>query len=419
MLIPSIDIQDGSVVQLIEGESLAHTSDKSPQEIASNFELAGEIAVVDIDAAKGEGNNTDLIRDMLDIVPCRVGGGIRSAEEARQWLEWGAEKVVIGSAAEPELLQKLPSDRVIVALDHRDGEVVTNGWTTREGERVVERLSRLYPHAHQFLVTSVEDEGHMTGTDYSMARDLGAVSDRMDISVTIAGGIAKPDTIKNVSSHGHDVQIGRALECYGGRLTLSEAMWGVGQGREHQKIVPTVVCDSKDRALGLVYSDFESFDHTIDTGFAHYHSRDTGLWKKGEESGHVQHILDIRWDCDRDALRFRTRTKGETFCHLDQTSCWGEQHGYRDLESIVKSRLSDKDASESYTAQIAENGLDEKIQEEAQELAEASSTQDILHEANDLLYFLTVKCQIADIDRADLLRVLRNRHQIKSHDTGD
>src|SRR5690348_1918274 len=123
MIVPSIDLMGGQAVQLIGGREKALEAG-DPRPLAEQFRLVGEIAVVDLDAALGHGSNAGVIRDLIRIAPCRVGGGIRSVAAAREWLDAGAMKVVLGTAATPEVLRELPADRVVAALDARDGEVV-------------------------------------------------------------------------------------------------------------------------------------------------------------------------------------------------------------------------------------------------------------------------------------------------------
>ena len=123
MLIPSIDIQGGRAVQLRQGRDRI-LDGGDPLTLLERFGRLGEVAVVDLDAAFGEGDNTELIERMVRRARCRVGGGIRDVATARRWLDAGAESIVIGTAAEPDLLSALPRDRVMVALDAWDDEVV-------------------------------------------------------------------------------------------------------------------------------------------------------------------------------------------------------------------------------------------------------------------------------------------------------
>src|SRR2546429_7481252 len=111
------------------------------------FAVAGEVAVVDLDAAlgKGGGSNADLIREMVRRAPCRVGGGIRDLDTARAWLDAGAAKIMIGTAASPDFCAALPRERVIAAVDAERGHVVVEGWRTATGTPVLERIRDLAP----------------------------------------------------------------------------------------------------------------------------------------------------------------------------------------------------------------------------------------------------------------------------------
>ena len=144
MLIPSIDIKDGRAVQLKQGRTLI-LDGGDPLEVARRFAPLGEIAVIDLDAALGTGDNRAVIESLLPVARCRVGGGIRDAETALGWLDSGATRVMIGTAAEPELLARLPRERVMAAVDAWEDEVVVEGWQTGTGERVSDRIDRLRP----------------------------------------------------------------------------------------------------------------------------------------------------------------------------------------------------------------------------------------------------------------------------------
>ena len=139
MIVPSIDLMAGQTVQLIGGRE--HALDAGdPRPIAERFRIAGEIAVIDLDAALGKGSNADLVRSLLPIARCRVGGGIRDLPTAVAWLDAGAAKIILGTAAAPDLLRHLPRDRIIAALDARDGEVVVEGWQRGTGESILDRM---------------------------------------------------------------------------------------------------------------------------------------------------------------------------------------------------------------------------------------------------------------------------------------
>ncbi|MES1258977.1 MAG: HisA/HisF-related TIM barrel protein, partial [Gemmatimonadota bacterium] len=213
MIIPSIDIIAGRTVQLIGGrEQALDAGDPFPW--LERFALAGEVAIVDLDAARGVGDNRELIARLCAAAPCRVGGGIRDLERARFWLDAGAERIVIGTAASPALLRELPRERLVVALDAIDGEVVVDGWETRTGRGVLERIAELREFTAEFMVTFVEREGRLGGTDLEFARRIVAAAS--PARVTIAGGVTTAAEIAELDRIGADAQVGMAL--YTGKL---------------------------------------------------------------------------------------------------------------------------------------------------------------------------------------------------------
>ena len=155
---------DSNAVQLIGGETKAIDAG-DPRPIADRFGRVGETAVIDLDAALGKGSNADVVTELIARAPCRVGGGIRSVDAAIKWLDAGARKVILGTAATPDVLRELPRKRVIAALDDKDGEVVTNGWTRRTGVGIEERID-VYSNAES-VRRSIEEQ---RGVYYSRSR---------------------------------------------------------------------------------------------------------------------------------------------------------------------------------------------------------------------------------------------------------
>ena len=240
MIVPSIDLQGGQTVQLIGGETLAIEAG-DPRPIAARFGRVGEIAVIDLDAALGRGNHTEMIADLCSRHDCRVGGGIRDEATARRWLDAGAARIILGTAATPELLGRLPKERLIAALDARDGEVVTHGWTTRTGARIDDRIRELEPYVSGFLVTFVEREGRLGGTAMDRVAPLIAAAGKA--RVTVAGGVTTPDEIAELDRLGADAQVGMAL--YTGRLKLSDAFAAPLVSDRADGLWATVVVDER------------------------------------------------------------------------------------------------------------------------------------------------------------------------------
>ena len=406
MLIPPIDLQGGQAVQLIGGKEHA-LSAGDPRPLAEKFGRVGEIAVVDLDAALGTGDNTELIKELLPLAPSRVGGGIRSVEKAIEWLDAGAVKVVLGTAATPEVLSQLPPERTIVALDSFDGEVVTHGWTKGTGQRVEDKLEELRGLTTGFLMTFVEREGRKTGTDPDTLRRYLAAAG--DCRVTFAGGIASAEEIGEIHALGADAQVGMAL--YEGHFSVADAVAASLTSDRPDGLWPTVVTNERGQSLGLAYSNLESLDATIETGDVHYWSRSRGeLWQKGLTSGDTQRLVSMRPDCDSDTLEFRVVQQGRGFCHLKQTSCFGELDGFAGLERRLRDRVANAPEG-SYTKRLFDDRdlLASKITEEASELNEAIERGDITHEAADVLFFVMTRLAAEGIPLSDVERVLDER----------
>jgi phosphoribosyl-ATP pyrophosphohydrolase len=352
------------------------------------------VAVVDIDAARGDGDNTGLISEMCRLADIRVGGGIRDLDTARDWLDRGAARVVIGTAADPELLSSLPRDRVIAAIDSRDGSVLSHGWRRDTGDSLLDRVAQLAPHCGGILVTFVELEGRLGGTDLTRARSV--VEAAPDTRITVAGGITTAAEIAALDEIGADAQVGMAL--YSGELGLAAALTAPMTSDRPDGLWPTVVVDEAGTALGLAYSSLDSVAATLESGAGVYHSRSRGLWRKGESSEATQELLGVALDCDRDTLRFTVRQSPPGFCHTGSRSCWGEDSGLGRLGRRLAALAADPPQA-SNTAKLLEDPelLAAKLSEEAVELARASSPEDVVQEAADLIYFALVKAASAGV----------------------
>ena len=415
MIIPSIDLMGGQAVQLVGGKEKALDAG-DPRPIAERFAVAGEIAVVDLDAALSKGDNAALIRELCAIAECRVGGGIRDAETALRWLDAGATKVVLGTAAVPEVLAKLPRERTIAALDAIDGEVVIHGWRTRTGRRVEERMRELREHCGGFLVTFVESEGRMKGIDLDRVKRVVDAAD--GVLVTVAGGVTTAEDVAAIDRLGAEAQVGMAL--YTGRMALADAIAAPLTSDRPDGLWPTIVCDEGGIALGLAYSDRASLTRAIETRRGVYHSRKRGLWVKGESSGATQDLIRVEADCDRDCLRFTVKQRGPGFCHRDTYTCFGGARGERALERTLAARRVDAPEG-SYTARLFADDalLASKIVEEARELTLARTRTETIAEAADVLYFTMVRLAKDGIELSEVEAELDRRGRKVSRRPGD
>lgn len=183
----------------------------------------------------------------------------------------------------------------------------------------------------------------------------------------------------------------------------------------------TVVCTRNNEALGLVYSAVSSIIAAFECGRGVYYSRSRGgLWRKGDTSGHWQtlHRLDV--DCDGDALKFTVTQNGGSFCHLYTLTCWGEPNGLRHLEQTMAERLKSAPMG-SYTKRLFDDPqlLRDKLVEEAQELSEAETKEEVAGELADVLYFAMARAVKAGVSIDDAVAVLDRRTRKVTRRKGD
>ncbi|MFK8010969.1 MAG: HisA/HisF-related TIM barrel protein, partial [Marinicellaceae bacterium] len=187
MLIPSIDLLDGKAVQLQQGQAEKKIVEKEDVfALLAEFSLYGEVAIIDLNAAMGTGNNQELIEQMLRITPCRVGGGIRDLETAKSYLAAGASKIILGTSATADFVKKLPKNALIFAIDAKGDYLTTHGWKKTQKQKVRDIIPELSKNCGEFLYTQVEKEGMMGGIDKQRIEQVIKTS---DVPVTVAGGI--------------------------------------------------------------------------------------------------------------------------------------------------------------------------------------------------------------------------------------
>jgi phosphoribosylformimino-5-aminoimidazole carboxamide ribotide isomerase len=224
MLIPSIDLQGGRIVQLVQGETLAIEA-TDPDMWIERFARFPRVQLIDLDAAKGTGDNAGMVATICGRLPCRVGGGIRSVARAQEVLGAGAHAVIASSAFfrngavdamfARSLAEAVGADRVIAAVDSRGGHVAIHGWRTVLPITAVDAVRALEPFCGEFLYTHVDKEGLMQGTDFDAIMAVRKATTRR---VTAAGGITTWDEIDRLDVAQVDAVVGMAV--YTGQLPL-------------------------------------------------------------------------------------------------------------------------------------------------------------------------------------------------------
>lgn len=386
MLIPSIDLMGGKAVQLKQGkEKVLEREDVF--ELAKYYSRFGDVAVIDLDSAFGNGSdNEKLIQQLCKIAPCRVGGGIRTIEKAKRLIAHGAKKIIIGTAASEEFLSKLPKDRVIVAIDSKNGKIATEGWTKELDKTPMDYIKRFDNLCSGYLYTIVEREGMMQGSDIKTIEEVRKATKKEFVA---AGGICSVDEIVELNKKGISTQLGMCI--YTDAVKLEDAFVACLNFDKGNGLIPTVVQDiDTKQVLMLAYSNEQSLRTSFEKGLATYFSRSRNeLWTKGMTSGNIQDLKTVRFDCDFDTLLFKVKQTGNA-CHLDRFSCFEDKEfNFQALYEVLKSRKENMPEG-SFTTKLFKDNffLKRKIMEEAFEVVNFEQGDGLEWEVADLAYFL-------------------------------
>jgi phosphoribosylformimino-5-aminoimidazole carboxamide ribotide isomerase len=232
IVIPAIDLRDGRCVRLFRGDFGSETVyEEDPVEVAVRFQAEGgrRLHVVDLDAARGDGSNRTIVKDICRAVavPVQLGGGLRTIPAIDAALESGAARTILGTAAalDPSFVAEAVDqfrDRIVVAIDVKDGRVMTHAWK-EEGPRIEEVIPTLTDAGvPRFLVTSIHKDGTMDGPDFALYERALALTDR---PIVASGGVRIAGDVHRLRDLGLEaVVVGKAL--YAGTLRLEEVVRG-------------------------------------------------------------------------------------------------------------------------------------------------------------------------------------------------
>jgi phosphoribosylformimino-5-aminoimidazole carboxamide ribotide isomerase len=217
MLIPSIDLMGGKVVQLVQGTRKALEYDDFEPWVL-RFAKYPLVQLIDLDAAMGQGHNRFLLSQIAARLTCQVGGGIRTVQAAREMLNCGARAVIIGSALvrdckvnvafARELARAIPAEQLVFAVDSKRGKVTVAGWKETTPLTALEMIRALEPFCGGFLYTHVDTEGMMQGMPLDVVSELRAATQRRLIA---AGGIRSREEVDALDAIGVDAVVGMAI----------------------------------------------------------------------------------------------------------------------------------------------------------------------------------------------------------------
>jgi phosphoribosylformimino-5-aminoimidazole carboxamide ribotide isomerase len=217
MLIPCIDLLGGKIVQLVQGEKKAlEFTDSEPW--IRKFEKYPLVHIVDLDAAKQQGSNRELVSALAKRLNCQVGGGVSSIAVAREVLAVGAQRVIVGSAlissgkVDAEFAKKLADeigqDKLVFSVDSKGGQLAVNGWRTWVPITAEKAISILDPYCQSFLYTHVDTEGCMNGFPMHVAQRLVHMTKK---NLIVGGGIKSLAEVDELDSMGIDAVVGMAI----------------------------------------------------------------------------------------------------------------------------------------------------------------------------------------------------------------
>ena len=402
--------------------------------LISDFNKYGEVAIIDLDQAlrhtdeKGNTKNTPLLKSLLRKGNVRVGGGIRDVKKAREFISLGAEKVIVGSAAwnpSPkagesvlneeflkELCEKIGKQRVIISVDSIKGKIAVKGWTETVDIPLIEGARQAEKYCSELLFTCVEKEGCMQGTDMDSCR---ALREAVKCRVVVAGGVNSLEQITELEKLGCDVQLGMAL--YTGKVNLKDAFIGCLNFEKVGGMVPVIAQSPNGEVLMMGYSNKEAFEKSFESGKLTFFSRTRNcLWTKGETSGHFLELVKMRVDCDRDTVLATVIPHGGV-CHTGSYTCFGAEADAKSNLERLYGTIAERFANPrpgSYTATLDAKRVREKVMEEAEELCDdADSKDEVIWEAADLLYFVSVLMYKEGVTWQDVYNELDRRHKEK------
>ena len=399
LFIPTLDISEGKAVIVKNGSTDKIIGD--PLEKALFLSITKNFQAIDIDRAKGTGDNKEIIKTITALYPCYVGGGIRTYEDALEMINSGARRVIISTAAD-ELINKIPKDRLILAIDIDENmNVMTHGRNVSTSVSVFDILTKYQFEVEMISITFHHTEGTISGIPIEMIRQIKSHIKNPNLKLTCGGGISSIKEIETLAEIEITPHFGAGF--WRRKFTLGEVFRTVLNAKKQKEwiinsagefVFPCIVQNVHGIVLSLVNCTLEAIRLSVDMRIATFYSKDReNLWIKGATSGNFHKVLSVHLNCDRTCMRMVVDGDGKNFCHLDQESCFGycdpARGSMKTLQYHINNRLSDQN---SYVFKMMNNqGLIQgKILEQSQGLITANTKENIISEASDLLFFTTM-----------------------------
>jgi phosphoribosyl-ATP pyrophosphohydrolase/phosphoribosyl-AMP cyclohydrolase/histidinol dehydrogenase len=368
---------------LISTVQVLHGSEPPLASLLEEYSLVGEVLLL-ASASVLEARSSELTA-LLGARAIQLGKQT-TAEAARRWLDAGVRGVRICREIPLEELKHLPKERLLLTCEADNLTFTLANYKELIGAVVVPFGSPMDAAKAQALVKQVSPLRLVLEGDARTSLAEVIVADAAGAHVILPRHLLPP------------------------AVPLSTSFGALVKSDRQDGLWVTMVVDEHGTGLGVCYSNQESLTEAMRVRRGVYWSRSRGLWRKGESSGAWQQLLAVDLDCDRDTLRFVVKQHGAGFCHENTRTCFGEDWALAKLMRTIESRRDSAPAG-SYTRRLFEDPklLASKVLEEAHELVEAKTKEDIAAEAADVMYFALTYCAKAGVSLHDIERELERR----------
>ncbi len=397
MFFPLIEVMDGQLVSF-DPEAGATLESTAPLERAAELYRYGTIVVIDRDAAATTGDNRALITELCRRFDVIVGGGIRTINDADHYLRAGANKVILGVGADPDLKTRFPRQRILLALDQRPAPMGLEEW----------RIPSEFNPSEQTTDLRKSCSGILYGLDGTEPGNLVSLQSQVELPVFALGVVQSAQDILDLDRSEVDCLLDGSM-----RKTIdpAEAFGSLLDFDAGSGLLPTIIQDRAGQVLGLFYSNRKAVAQSLRTGQATFWSFARGdVTVKESTQGQVLPLITSALDSRRRSLLYTVQSTGPV-CHRGTYSCFGDRRfSLETLEEVLVSRQK-KAGAGSYTRQIltSSQGVAEELVRQARELAEADSPAKVIWETADLLYFVLVNLTRHGIGLSAVMKELRGR----------
>lgn len=450
-IMPCLDLRDGKVVKGVNFTNIREMGD--PVDLAQKYEAAGadELVLLDISKTLDKHDfNLEIIKEIAAkiTIPLTVGGGIASIEDIRRLVEAGASSVSIASAAliNPDLIKEAAgifgSEKITVAFDiqaddkSKEYYIYTHAGSKKTEYEALMTLKKFDDlGAGRFLITGIGFDGSKKGFDVDFFRKAEKVTNKPLIA---SGGAGKTEDFVALFRE-TSVEFALAASIFHQDLVdisdLKKALKEKGilvkerdrfmlkpDFKKNNGLLSVILQDHNTKQLLMNgFMNEEAYQLTLRDDVVWFYSRTRkGLWKKGESSGNIHHVVDMNLDCDQDALLISVKPDGPT-CHLGTISCFDDDYfNFEILEKTIQNRIT-KPKEGSYTKYLIEEGMDKILKKCGEEMTETiiacknDHKEEIIAEASDLFYHLTLLLNVNNVTLMDIKEKLAERHGEKQN----